>query len=66
MIEPESTTTTGDHSDPRGAPLPPPVRRIRVDEPATIAQPPGSDDGAAPGSPSLRRATLRTPGPERL
>ena len=66
MIEPESTTTTGDRSDPRGAPLPPPVRRIRLDEPAMLAQPPESGSGAALGAAGLRRATLRTHGPERM
>ena len=66
MIEPERMTTTGDRSDPRGAPLPPPVRRIRVDEPATLAQPPENGNGAAPGTAGLRRATLRTHGPERM
>ncbi len=66
IIEPEPMTTTGDRSDPRGAPLPPPVRRIRLDEPATIANAPVVGEGAAPGSSRMRRATLRTHGPERM
>ena len=66
MMEQEPITTTGDHSDPRGAPLPPPVRRIRIDEPVTIAQPTADGQGQAAGAVGVRRATLRAHGPERM